>query len=124
MSVLGSAGGDCCITRRELPAVTKVVSHYRTYLDGDELRMKPTMLHFFGCVEELHPWQKQPMAKTLIDIRIDHATILYQCRRTAPKAQVNGVIKFYHSSNSPLTINLGVGVVMLTDRIITMPLNR
>ena len=58
------------------------------------------------------------MAKTLIDIRTDHATILYQCRRTTPKAQVNGVIEFYHSSNSPLTINLGVGVVMLMDWII------
>ena len=59
-----------------------------------------------------------PMAKTLIDIRTDHATILYQCRRTTHKAQVNEGIKFYHSSNSPLTINLGVGVVMLMDWII------
>ena len=58
VSVLRNAGGDCCITRWELPAVTIVVSHYRTYLYGDELRMKPTMLHFFGCVGELHPWHK------------------------------------------------------------------
>ena len=58
VSVLGSAGGDYGITRRELPAVAKAVSHYRIYLFGDELRMKLTMPNFFGCVEELHPWQK------------------------------------------------------------------
>ena len=58
VSVLGSAEGNYCITRRELSAVVKAVSYFETYLCGEEFSIKPTMLHFFGCVGELHPWHK------------------------------------------------------------------
>ena len=48
-----------CVTRRELLAVVKAVTHFRPYLYGKEFR-----------------------------IRTDHASLLWLCRRTTPSAQI------------------------------------